>query len=226
MLRRRLPGQEHPGQRVLARYLPASRRRGLHLRRRDRPDRKPRRQAGLAAHQAAVSGRRRRVSQADGRQQHRDGLLRHPNRGPRRRVVQEHRRAGRSQQPPRRRQLRPEALLPERPRQQARLLRSAAGHHLPAADRRIRRRRLEGAQSQGGDSRRHQHGPVDRGGVRHAARLHRTGHASAAWGWARRPSWCSTRRFRWSTFCTTAAGSSPTKAAGSVRPVAKAPPGR
>ena len=56
------------------------------------------------------------------------------------------RRAGRSQQSPRPRQLRAEAVLPERPRQQARLLRSAAGHHLPPADRRIRRRRVEGPQ--------------------------------------------------------------------------------
>ena len=55
VLRGRLPGQEHPGQRVLARHLPAPRRGGLHLRRRDRADRKPGRQAGLAADQAAVS---------------------------------------------------------------------------------------------------------------------------------------------------------------------------
>ncbi len=41
------------------------------------------------------------------------------------------RRPGRSQESPRPGQLRAEALLPERPRQQARLLRSAAGHHLP-----------------------------------------------------------------------------------------------
>ena len=39
------------------------------------------------------------------------------------------RRAARSQQSARPRQLRPEAVLPERPRQSARLLRSAAGHH-------------------------------------------------------------------------------------------------
>ena len=76
----------------------------------------------------AVEGR---VSQADGREQHRDGGLRHAHRRPRRRVVQIDRRAGRSQEPARSRQLRPEAVLPERPREQARLLRSAAGHHLP-----------------------------------------------------------------------------------------------
>ena len=68
---------------------PASRRGGLHLRRRDRADRKPGRQAGLAADQAAVSGRRRRVPQADGRQQHRNGGLRHAHRRPRRRLVQD-----------------------------------------------------------------------------------------------------------------------------------------
>ena len=55
VLRRRLPGQEHPRQRVLARRLHPSRRGGLRLRRRDRADRKPRRQAGVAADQAAVS---------------------------------------------------------------------------------------------------------------------------------------------------------------------------
>ena len=46
----------------------------------------------------------------------------HPR--PRRRLVQVDRRAARSEQPARRRQLRPEALLPQRPRQQAGLLRS------------------------------------------------------------------------------------------------------
>ena len=51
----------------------SSRGRRLHLRRGNRADRKPGRQAGLAADQAAVSGRRGRVPQADGRQQHRDG---------------------------------------------------------------------------------------------------------------------------------------------------------
>ena len=51
-------------------------RRGVHLRRGDRPDREPRRQAGLAADQAAVPGHRGGVPQADGRQQRRDALLR------------------------------------------------------------------------------------------------------------------------------------------------------
>ena len=56
------------------------------------------------------------------------------------------------------------------------------------ADRRIRRRRLERPQGEGGHSRRHQHGPADRGGVRHAARFQRRRARSAAWAWARRPS--------------------------------------
>ena len=52
--------QENPRQRIFARYLSPPRRRRLYLRRRDGADRKPRRQAGLAANQAAVPGRRRR----------------------------------------------------------------------------------------------------------------------------------------------------------------------
>ena len=53
---------------------------GVHLRRRDGADRKPRRQAGLAADQAAVPRHRGPVPQADDRQQRRDALLRdaHP----------------------------------------------------------------------------------------------------------------------------------------------------
>ena len=69
---------------------------GLHLRRGDRADREPGRQAGLAADQAAVPGRRGRLPQADGRQQHRDAGLRPAHRRPRRRVVQVDRRAARS----------------------------------------------------------------------------------------------------------------------------------
>ena len=55
VLRGRLPGQEHPGQRFLAGRLHSSRRGGLRLRRRDGPDREPGRPAGVAADQAAVS---------------------------------------------------------------------------------------------------------------------------------------------------------------------------
>ena len=57
--------------------------------------------------------------------------LRHAHRRPRRRLVQVDRRARRSQKPARSGQLRPEAVLPQRSREQARLLRSAAGDHLP-----------------------------------------------------------------------------------------------
>ena len=80
VLRRRPARQEHPGQRLRPRRPPAPRRRGVHLRRRDGADRKPRRQAGLAADQAAVSGDRGAVPQADDRQQRRDAVLRdaHP----------------------------------------------------------------------------------------------------------------------------------------------------
>ena len=105
----------------------------------------------------AVEGR---VSQADRRQQHRDAGLRDAHPRPRRRLVQVDGRPARSEEPARRRQLWPEALLHQRPRQQAGLRRAAAGHHGPRADRQARRRRLEGPQGQGGDPRRHQHGPL------------------------------------------------------------------
>ena len=76
---RRPPGQEHLRVGLQPRHLGAPRGRGLHLRRGDRPDREPGRQAGLAADQAAVPGHRGGVSQADGRQQRRDALLRPPH---------------------------------------------------------------------------------------------------------------------------------------------------
>ena len=59
-------GKNILGSQLLARPVHPSRRRGLHLRRRDRPDREPGRQAGLAADQAAVS-RRGRASSASRR---------------------------------------------------------------------------------------------------------------------------------------------------------------
>ena len=58
------------------------------MRRRNRADRKPRRQTGLAAHQAALPRCRRSVSQADRRQQRRDAGLRYPHRRSRRGLVQ------------------------------------------------------------------------------------------------------------------------------------------
>ena len=123
-VRRELLGQNILGKDFHLDVYHAPRGRRLHLRRRNRPDRKPGRQAGLAAHQAAVSGRRRRVPQADRRQQHRDAGLRDAHHRPRRRLVQVDGRAARPEEPARRRQLRPEAVLHQRPRQQARLRRS------------------------------------------------------------------------------------------------------
>ena len=61
---------------VQARVLRPPRRRRVHLRRRDRTARSARRQARLAAQQAAVPRDRRRVRPADGHQQRRDALLR------------------------------------------------------------------------------------------------------------------------------------------------------
>ena len=186
----RLSRQEHPRQRLLARHLSASRGRGLHLRRRDRPDRKPRRQAGLAAHQAAVSRRRRGVPQADGREQRRDGRLRHADLRPRRRLVQIDRRAARSR------------TTRATPAATGRSSIACRGHvNKPGcyeaplgitchgADRRIRRRRLERPQGQSGDPRRHQHGPAQ-GRANSTARSISTARASsAAWAWAPRRSW-------------------------------------
>ena len=100
------------------------------------------------------------VSQADGREQHRNDGLRGPDRPPRRRLVQVDRRAGRSGQSPRSRLLRAEALLPLRPRGKAGLLRGPARHHGAAADRRVRRWRLEGPQGEGRDPRRDLDGPA------------------------------------------------------------------
>ena len=86
--RGRPPGQEHLRHRVQPRRLAAPRGGGVHLRRGDRADREPGRQAGLAADQAAVPGDRRGVSQADGRQQRRDALLRPAHHRARARLVQ------------------------------------------------------------------------------------------------------------------------------------------
>ena len=88
------------------------------------------------------------------------------------------------EQSPRSRQLGPETLRPERPRQPPRLLRGPAGDALPAVDRGVRRRRLEGPPRQGRRPRRTEHRRDDRGragpaaGFRRAAagRLPGTGH--------------------------------------------------
>ncbi len=107
---------------------------GVHLRRRDGADRKPGRQAGLAADQAAVSRPSKGLFRKPTVVNNIETLcLRDAHRRPRRRLVQIDRRAARPEQPARRRQLRPEAVLPQRAREQAGLLRSAAGHHRAAS---------------------------------------------------------------------------------------------
>ena len=70
--RGRAPGQEHLRHGLQPGRLRPPRGRGVHLRRGDRADREPGRQARLAADQAAVPGHRGGVPQADGRQQRRD----------------------------------------------------------------------------------------------------------------------------------------------------------
>ncbi len=130
-------GQEHLRHRLQSGRLAAPRRRRVYLRRGNRLDREPGRETGLAADQAAVSGHRRRFSQADGRQQRRDALLRAPHHRARSELVQIDRHT---------QELRTEALLRFGPCEQAGLRRAAAGYHLPRLDRRARRRSLEGTQ--------------------------------------------------------------------------------
>ena len=94
-----------------------------------------------------------------------------------------------------------------------------------AADRRARRRRLEGPQGQGRRAGRDQHGPALGRRARHPARLRepaqarlpRPGHRRRDRD--RRPDRAS------STTSTTPAGSSPTRAAASARPAARGPAG-
>ena len=97
------------------------------------PDREHRGPPGVAADQAALSGRRRAVPQADGGQQRRNARLREAHRRSGRGLVPLDGHAARAQQSPRPRQLRAETLRPQRPRQPARLLRGAAGHHRAAS---------------------------------------------------------------------------------------------
>jgi hypothetical protein len=106
----------------------------LHLRRRNRSDRKPRRQAGMAADQAALPCRRRAVSQAHGRQQRGNDGLRDAHHRSGARVVQVDRNAGRSGKSPRPWQLRSEALSDQRPRQPPGSLRSSVGIAVPGTD--------------------------------------------------------------------------------------------
>ena len=83
-------------------------------------------------------------------------------------VVPLDRRAAQSQGPPRRRQPGTKAVRHQRAREQAGLLRGAAGHHRAAGDRRVRRRRVERPQGQGGGPRRPEHRRDDGRRVRHA----------------------------------------------------------
>ena len=116
----------------------------------------------LAANQAAVSGDRRGVSQADRRQQHRNALLRSLHRRAGRGLVQVDRHA---------QKLRPETLLRVWSREQASLCRTPLRHDQPRVDRRTRRRNLERSQGQGGRPRRDQHGSLVERRTRRAAGL-------------------------------------------------------
>ena len=60
-----------------------------------------------------------------------------------------------------------------------------AGHYRAAGDRRVRRRRLEGPQGQGGGPWRSEHRRDDRSGTRHAAWISTAWARSAAWALAR-----------------------------------------
>ena len=90
---RRQAHRQDQWSRLGLRLLCASWRRRLHLRRRDGSARKPRRQEGSAAAEAAVPGRLRSLRRADHGQQRRDdrGRARHP--APRRNLVRDARQA-------------------------------------------------------------------------------------------------------------------------------------
>ena len=131
-------------------------------------------------------GRRRAVPQADGGQQRRNARLREAHRRSRRRVVPVDRHAARPEQSPRPRQLRAEALRPQRPRQPARLLRGPAGHHragelIDEYGGGVWKGRKAKAVVPGGLST----GLMTADRVRHAAGFRRPAARSAAWAWAR-----------------------------------------
>ena len=119
-------GREHPRLGLRLRHAHPLRRRRLHLRRRDRDDGFARGQAGAAAAQAAVPGGRRALGQPDRHQQRRDARLRPAHRAPRRSLVRRHRARRRAPAP---------SSTAERPRQEARALRAADGHHPARAHR-------------------------------------------------------------------------------------------
>ena len=163
---------------------------GVHLRRRDRADRKPRRQAGLAADQAAVPGRRRRCSAS--RRSSTTSRRCAASRTSCDRGVDWFKSIG----------VPPDPNNPRDPGSYGPKLYCISGHvnkpgcvELPLgitcrrADRRARRRRVERPQGEGRRPRRHQHG-LSVGRASSTRRSISTGPArSAAWAWARRRWW-------------------------------------
>ena len=123
---------------------------GLHLRRRDRADRKPGRQAGLAADQAAVPRRRRRcsASRRSSTTSRRSACVTHIlDRG-----VDWFKSIGVPPDPNNPRDAGsygPKLYCLSGHVNKPGCYEAAAGHHRPRADRRTRRRRLEGPQGQG-----------------------------------------------------------------------------
>ena len=120
--RARVAGHEHPGQRLRSGRGHPSRRRRLHLRRRDGPADITGRRQGLSEAQAAVPGHLRPVPLPDDRQQRRDAGVRavHPSRRGRALCAPRHVHAGRDA-----------AVLRVRARQAAGTLRGA-GRCVPA----------------------------------------------------------------------------------------------
>ena len=108
---------------------------------------------------------------------------------PRRRLVQVDRRAARSEQQARPGQLRAEAVLHQRAREQAVLRGVAAGRYDARADRRAWRRRVERPQGEGGGAGRDQHGFSVGQRARYEARFRRAGQSRLPRAWARRRSW-------------------------------------
>ena len=115
----RLPGQEHPGQRLRPGRVGASRRGRVHLRRRDRHDRVAGGQARRAAAQAALSRAAGAVGPADPGAKRRDAGQHPAHRPARRGVVRRHRHGAKQGA---------QSVLHQRPREPARQLRTAAGH--------------------------------------------------------------------------------------------------
>ena len=140
-----VPGQEHLRHRLQLRRLHASRRRRLRGGRGNRAHRIARRQAGAAAHQAAVSRRRRPLRLPDRGEQRRDAVQRAVDRAQGRGMVRRARA---------REKWRAQAVLRQRPRRQARRVRDVDAHDGEVAHLRLRRRHRQRAAVEGRDSRR------------------------------------------------------------------------